>query len=148
MSIIDKIQFWKRKDEHFDLGQYPGLEANAPLEPLGEGRFPENPVPELNELGPAPLPPQGMGRGQGIASPLAPTRAGASADPSSFLTQPAPSNFAPSQAPQDSSREFQVVNAKLDTLKAILDGINAKLDRMDAPKKEEVELVPLQRRWR
>lgn len=145
MSILDKLQFWKhRETEDFDMGSYPALTDRPQQGPPGMDMPPgamagmhtgmpgENApsMPGLDDMSQVPPPPM---RGLG--------------------GQPAPSAFAPApmQAPgPDVGREMQVVNAKLDTLKALLDSVNMKLDRMEraqAPK-EEVEVIPLQRRFR
>lgn len=135
MGFLDKLKFWKREEEmpQFDMGKYPGLEATPPsaemrsFAPPGSAGITE--PPQLDELGPAPLPPV-----RGIGG------------------MPAPSAFAPApSAPAyDVSRDMQVVQAKLDTLKALLDSVIGKLERIERaqPSREE-EAVPLSvRRWR
>jgi len=157
MGLLDKLKFWKH-EEGFELGKYPGLEAGQPVEGMMQGvqgmpeeqfgraapgmpeeRFGRAPPEMRNEpfgpaedLGPAPPPPMmGIGRGQMSVSPLAP--------PASPVMQ----------ISQGGAGDMQVVNAKLDTLKALLDNITAKLDRLErTQQKEEVEVIPLQRRWR
>ncbi len=143
MGIFSKLAFWKREEAApLELGQYPALEAGPPsarmpeFGPSGGPGLTEmpaepfgGPMPHLAELGPAPSPPMGM------RAPLA---------PSAF----APAPVAP---PADMTRDMQVVQAKLDTLKALLDNINAKLDRLERsqPPREEAETIPLSvRRWR
>lgn len=134
MGIFDKLKFWKREEEipQFDMDRYPGVETTPPgaelqgMAPPGGRGITE---PPMEDLGPAPLPPsRGMG---GI---------------------PAPSAFAPapSAPPYDVSRDMQVVQAKLDTLKALLDSVVGKLERIErAQQPREEEAVPLSvRRWR
>jgi hypothetical protein len=166
MGLLDKLKFWKH-EEGFELGKYPGLESGPPVEgmmqeapgmparadasagqpallalpeerfgsmpPRMEGELGGMPGAEPADLGPAPPPPMmGIGRGQMSVSPLAPP-----ASPVMQVSQAAVPN------------DLQVVNAKLDTLKALLDNITAKLDRLErTQQKEEVEVIPLQRRWR
>jgi hypothetical protein len=159
MGLLDKLKFWKH-EEGFDLGKYPGLESGPPVEGMMQGapglpeeqfgraapglpeeRFgrapPEmrnDPFGPAEDLGPAPPPPMsGIGRQMSV-SPLAP--------PASPVMQV-------SQGVSAAQNDMQVVNAKLDTLKALLDNITAKLDRLErTQQKEEVEVIPLQRRWR
>lgn len=164
MGFLDKLKFWKREEEApLELGEYPALAAGpAPAELPGmappgmaqaggpgitelpdfaesdqPGRRPALPgemapgaMPHLEELGPAPPPPM-----RGIGAP-------------------APSAFAPAPVMQppaaDLSRDMQIVQAKLDTLKALLESVTTKLERLDRklPEREE-EAVPLSvRRWR
>ncbi len=162
MGLLDKLKFWKH-EEGFELGKYPELESGPPIEGMMQGMpeeqfgraapgMPEErfgrappgmreeafgPAPQ-DDLGPAPPPPMmGIGRGQMSVSPLAPARE---------VVSPQMPQFS---AAQSSQNDMQVVNAKLDTLKALLDNITAKLDRLEhTQQKEEVEVIPLQRRWR
>ena len=52
--------------------------------------------------------------------------------------------------PQDMNRDIQIVQAKLDTLKALLDSVTAKLERIDRklPEREEETAPMVARRWR
>jgi hypothetical protein len=140
MGLFDKLKFWKKEEvPEFELGKYPGLEAAPPGTAMPEMAPPGGPgiteIPHLEELGPVPPPPTPLG-----ARPFAPPG------------MPAPSAFAPvpSAPAQDMTRDMQIVQAKLDTLKVLLDSINARLERMERmqqPKEEEA--VPLAvRRWR
>ncbi|MGH8742923.1 MAG: hypothetical protein ACREUY_01445, partial [Burkholderiales bacterium] len=163
MTILDKLKFWKKEEPaEFDLGRYPSLEVppNLPGSPEpGQDAFPgmiprggpgltemphEHGMPG-EELSPVPLPPNVREmRGQ---PSFAPARVGASADQPALLALPAqlqPAFAAPAAAPAaDMSREMQVVNAKLDTLKALIDSISAKLDRIERSQQKEEEAVPL-----
>ncbi|MEM4247557.1 MAG: hypothetical protein QXR48_03850 [Candidatus Woesearchaeota archaeon] len=137
MGLLDKLKFWKKEEPAgFELGKYPALERGPAAEmpdmamPPSEG-LTEMPSMEEVRLAP-PAPFSEMGR----------------------QAAPAPSAFAPAMpapsAALDMTREMQVVNAKLDTLKALLDGINAKLDRLERaqmPKEEEPISLSV-RRWR
>lgn len=149
MGLLDKLKFWKH-EEGFELGKYPALEqppgtevqSMAPPSAAGLTEAPAEtpqvfgPQQQFEDLGPAPPPPMtGIGRGQLSVAPLR----------ESFSPIVSPS----APAPQYPTGDMQVVNAKLDTLKALLDNIAAKLDRLErSQQKEEVEVIPLQRRWR
>ena len=130
MGLMDKLKFWK-KEEPLDIGKYPALEAapNAEHPELGPPPSMTTPPEPLQELGAAPPPPPGHTPApKALDQPL-----------SSPITAPMQS------APQGS--ELQVVNAKLDTLKILLENINAKIDRLEKP--EEEKPIPLSvKRWR
>ncbi len=152
MSFLGRLFGKKEEAEELELGKYPGLEAPGLGQQPGMGSAPGGPgitempgermpsgmpggmpeempgrMPGMEEIGPGPPAPfPGMGR------PVA---------PSAFAP-------APSAPPPDMAREMQVVNAKLDTLKVLLDSINAKIDRIEQKPREE-EAIPLSvRRWR
>ena len=154
MAFLDKLKFWKREEPELDLAKYPALEGEPALPPLGgpgmtgpeadlgmpssegltqmPGESPAGPM-QLEEIGPAPPPPGRAGFGGRTAS---------IGSPPGF----APSAMTP---PQDMNRDMQIVQAKLDTLKALLDNVTAKLERIDRklPEREE-EVAPSVRRWR
>lgn len=125
MGFWDKLKFWKHEElPAFEPGRYPGLESGSLPESFAPPAGPELGMHE--DIGPAPLPP--------VRPQLAPV--------------PAPGAFAQPIQQADAQRDFQVVNAKLDTLKALLDNINAKLDRLERAQQAE-ESVPLAvRRWK
>lgn len=144
--------FGKKDTPEIELGKYPDLEAGPGLgQPqemsspggLGLTEMPpsEGAMAGFEDIGQAPPAPiAGMGGGSvpGMRGQLAP--------PGAF----APAQVMPS-APQgyDASRDMQIVNAKLDTLKALLDSVNSKLDRMEQKQPKEEEAIPLSvRRWR
>ena len=158
MSFLGRLFGKKEEAEELELGKFPGLEAPGLGQPPGIGSAPGGPgitempgermpsgmpggmpeempgrMPGMEEIGPGPPAPfPGMGAG--------------------MRGQP-PSAFAPApvqqvQSQPDIAREMQVVNAKLDTLKVLLDSINAKIDRIEQKPREE-EAIPLSvRRWR
>lgn len=105
--------------------------------PTGTG-FDDKFNDDIGQAPPAPIP--GMGRSSGSAGRVQ-------------MQMPAPSSFAPAQVMPtqgyDASRDMQVVNAKLDTLKVLLDSINSKIDRLEQKQPREEEPVSLSvRRWR
>jgi len=154
MSLLGRL-FGKKDTPELELGKYPDLEAGPGLgQPqemsspggLGLTEMPpsEGAMTGFEDIGQAPPAPiAGMGmqgdRGvPGMRGQLAP-----------------PGAFAPAQVMQsasqgyDVSRDMQVVNAKLDTLRVLLDSINAKIDRMEQRQPKEEEAIPLSvRRWR
>jgi hypothetical protein len=163
MALLDKLKFWKKEEPEFDMGKFPGLEAPDQTQP-GMGSAPG--MPGLTEM-PASEGAMAGFEDIGNAPPAPfPGMPGASAieQPGRSLALPgglpvgrgqsAPSAFAPApvqqvQPQQDIMRDMQIVNAKLDTLKALLDSVNVKLDRIErvqAPREEPVELSV--RRWR
>jgi hypothetical protein len=143
MAFLDKLKFWKHEEQpQLELGNYPALDSRpesprfdggmAPpsqglTEMPGETSEPSS-MPRLEEIGMAPPPPGRTDFGGRTAS------------------IGAPSAFSP---PQDMNRDMQIVQAKLDTLKALLDSVTAKLERIDRklPEREE-EVAPVARRWR
>ena len=147
MGLMDKIMFWKKEPE-LELGKYPGLEAgpaSAEMPAMGPGPSPgitEPPAPiggpsPLEEIGPAPPPPTPLGRAPAIPAPTA--------FPSA----------APSAVPAPSDAAHEMINVKLDTLKALLESINTRLERMERTQQarsvEEEELaraIPTVRRLR
>lgn len=125
MGLLDKLRFWKKEEPAgFELGKYPALERAPVAEMPGMAVPPSEgltEMPAMEEVRPAP--------------------------PAPFPERPPA--FAPTQALPDMAREMQVVNAKLDTLKVLLDNINAKIDRLEQRQQKEEEPISLSvRRWR
>jgi|TARA_Y100000310_G_scaffold292645_1_gene321587 hypothetical protein len=126
MGILDKIMFWKKKDEFADVG-------------LGEK---EN-MPFGNEFGDAPGtglgPSPGLGsepRGQGLGqqpSPSYPTQ-GPSMPPPSYPSQPQFQPQPPSYTPQQDleSKNLEIISSKLDALRASIDSLNQRLANLEA----------------
>ncbi len=153
MALLDKLKFWKKEEPaEFDMGKFPGLEtpdAQAPGigsaqggQGLTEMPASESAMAGFEDIGnapPAPFP--GMQGG-------VPVGRGQLAPPSAFA--PAPVMQGPSAASgADFSRDMQVVNAKLDTLRVLLDSINAKIDRIEQRQPKEEQPMELSvRRWR
>lgn len=154
MGFLSRM-FGKKDTPELELGKYPDLEAGPGLgQPqemsspggLGLTEMPpsEGAMAGFEDIGQAPPAPiAGMGMQGGV-----PGMRGQLAPPGAFA--PAQVMQVPS-APQgyDASRDMQIVNAKLDTLKALLDSVNSKLDRMEQKQPKEEEAIPLSvRRWR
>ena len=152
MAFMDRLKFWKREETpELELGKYPALEDEPrsgmprfdqgmapPSEGLtqmpGESPDPSS-LPPLEEIGPAPPPPGRAEFGGRTASIGRPSFS----SPSAAMTPP-----------QDMNRDMQIVQAKLDTLKALLDSVTAKLERIDRklPEREEETAPMVARRWR
>ena len=109
MTWFDKLQFWKRKEQ-----EIPSPVGAPPLE--GPGPMPGmEPSPGLGA--PAQLP--GMGAPLGMPEP-----AGLPPQPTPVL------GVTPKPEVIGADKELQLVNAKLDAIKAVVDNINQRLDRM------------------
>ena len=112
MSVLDKLQFWKRKDEFSESSPAPGVGSPIPEE---FGGMHETPPHDF-----------GFSPAQEQFGSFGPSQ------PSSF----------PQQQTGDVSKDLQLISAKLDTIKTLLDVVNQRLDRLDKQKGEDVV------RWR
>jgi len=130
MTILDKVMFWKKKDEFSDIGlgdkdnlafgddfgAQPGAPGAtpgaAPGAPPGLGPSPD--------LGPDP----GLG-----AQPSAPP--GPAPQP---FQQPPPQVQQPSYNPQQDleAKSLEVISSKLDALRASVDSLNQRLANLEA----------------
>lgn len=124
--MFEFLKFWKKKEPEF-----PGSEGIAP---------PEKPD-DLTARPPA------FGAGSdfpGSSDFPRPSAGLAPEQPSAFRAQeapierPAPPGVASAESPAE-NKDLQLVNAKLDAIKAGIDHINARLDKME--RKEEKEIV-------
>ncbi|MBW2986164.1 hypothetical protein KY333_02225 [Candidatus Woesearchaeota archaeon] len=133
--MFDSLKFWKKKEP---------LPAAAPLIPKTPAGIPKEP-----DLMPPDRPPSvfadrpdlpAMPGEETPAMPstgLAPDQAlGFKREPSRLEVPQAPEV----QADLDSSKDMQLINAKLDAIKAGIDHINARLDRIERPR-EEKEII-------
>ena len=130
MSVLDKILFWRKKEEPIMSGETPpelGLpeESEVGLKPL-EG-FEESPAAGL---APRAAPPEMPGPMPSREPPES---------PSSFSAR---ESFAPYQAPSAApmSKDLELISAKLDALKAILDNINQRLTNLEKMAQGEHEI--------
>lgn len=140
MGIFDKLLFWKRKDE-FDFDdlankQMPGGEMPHPSEfaeqtqnPFEEKPvFPDNSPFDKHEEDPF-----------GTKSSFSPTGMAQPQKPS----YPGAQQSAPQQAYGGPNRDLELINSKLDTLKAMLTTIEQRMTDIerttgaDKPKKQE-----------
>ena len=138
MAILDKLKFWKKKEEEFEPEGFGALEEE-PLEGmLGEpGMLPGEGMPPLPGEGTGPeFPPmEGLPEEPGKERPdLSVTPGGAGGIPSEYkrVEERAPP---PMQAPQPAQppqmNQMEVISAKLDAIRATLDSINVRLERIE-----------------
>ncbi len=132
MTWFDKIKFWKKEPE-LSLPEAVG----AP--PLGGPSDLDRPAPwgGPSADGPSPL--------GGLPSEGPPPLADAESIPLQGRGQP---GFGPAERPVlgvtpkpeggSVDKELQLVNAKLDTIKAVVESINQRLERMEKPQEKEV----------
>ncbi len=127
MTLMDKLKFWKKEEEAPpDLPSPP--EMGGPPEAM--------PPPSLDVMGmPRPMP--GVTEPPG-AAPTPPTGGPFAAQPEI----PKPEAFAQAAAPAD--QQFQLISSKLDTIKAQLETILQRLDRLEQKNGQS----PYQQRWR
>ena len=127
MGFMDRIAFWKKKDEFGDIGlgdKGPDLGAGSAASDLGLGPSPgsmESPA-DLNLGLPTQQPPQQQ--------------------PS--FQQPQPSLQPQFQQPSQqqgftAEKDFEIISSKLDALRAALDSINQRLANLEAIAKGEEE---------
>lgn len=134
--MLDFLKFWKKSE--------------------GMPKFPDEGPPDFGAQGmPSELPPEVPGEFPGVsAAPgFEPTSAMAPEQPPVFGREPAesPRAFeqaeptalsAPSfgrQSAPNSDKEFQLINAKLDSIKASIDGLHQRLDKMEIEKQHKEE---------
>ncbi|MBW3018580.1 hypothetical protein KY329_00135 [Candidatus Woesearchaeota archaeon] len=130
MSFMDKLLFWKKEE--------PPAEPRLPRVPPGPGLSAQDIRPPQQEM------PPGLGAPEdiGMPEPSVPEFREAQMVPSTFGShnRPAPlESAAPVQ--QD---DHSLIIAKLDTIKAQLDAVLQRLERMEYAKEERA----YQRRWR
>lgn len=124
MAILDKLLFWRKKEE-FDLGglgPLPGEEKAMPgaAPPFGKELGPLPGLPE--EPTPPPTPTPGPAPLHEI--PEEPTGPAFGAPPGPPPTAPPPGYMPP---PQITSRDIELLSAKLDAIRATLENINQRL---------------------
>ena len=125
MGFMDKLAFWKKKDEFGDLGlgeKGPGLGPDSAVSDLGLG-----PSPGGIEGGPADL---------NLGLPAQPQQPYPQQPPlqPQFQQQPVQQqqNFT-------AEKDFEIISSKLDALRAALDSINQRLANLEAIAKGEEE---------
>jgi len=134
--MLDFLKFWKKKEPAMpDIGgdiAPPEAPASFPERPAELGKKSDLGLPsESPDLTGPGIPGEDFARpsaGLGPEQPVAFREKDA-------LERPMP----PGAAPADSGKEFQLINAKLDTIKAGIDGLNARLDKLE--RKEEKEII-------
>ncbi|MBD3304030.1 hypothetical protein GF343_02710 [Candidatus Woesearchaeota archaeon] len=135
--MLDFLKFWKKKK--------PAAPSGADIAP------PELPDFDAKPAGAEPnlaARPPGAGAGHDMAA--RPPGGSDFPRPAGGLAPEQSPGFRPREAPieapsppgaaaEGAAKDFQLVNAKLDTIKAGIDHINARLDKLE--KKEEKEIV-------
>ena len=120
MGILDKLTFWKRKDEFADIGLGEG-ENLAFGNDFGGGSFTgQGPAPA--SLGPEPV------RGLNSYSQQYPQPQGFS-QPSFPQSYPQP-GYAPQQ--EINSKNLEIISSKLDALRASIESLNQRLANLEA----------------
>ncbi len=126
--MLDFLKVWKKKE--------PAIPETPDIAP-----------PEMPDLGAKP-PGMGAEPDLGALPPGLDTGPGEFPKPSGGLAPEQPPGFRPREAPlempkppaeEPASKDFQLVNAKLDAIKAGIDHINARLDKIE--RKEEKEII-------
>jgi hypothetical protein len=130
MGMFDFMKFWKKKD---DL-EIPAMPADDPN--LG---MPGADMPGLEGAPPMPGAP-GM-EGPPPMPGMEPTTAMGPEQPPMFKpAEPLPAT--PAAQPAAQGQDMQLINAKLDAIKAGIDGLHQRMDKMELEKqKEEKEIV-------
>jgi len=120
MAILDKLKFWKKEEEEFKPEEGFGALEEKETMPGGElGRLPGE---ELGGLGPD-LPPM-----EGEEKPptgIPPELTGIEHKPPSHV----PPTYA--EIPPQQLNQTEVISAKLDAIKASIDSINVRLERIE-----------------
>jgi len=130
MSILDKVMFWKKKDDFSDLqGSDPFIKGSLANDPLGAA--PQDNLAFGNEFNPSPQ--QSLQQQSAIPQSYP--------GPSSFQQQssaPFPGqSFNPRAAEQSSphqdlaSKNLEIISTKLDALRASMEIINQRLSNLE-----------------
>jgi len=129
--MLDFLKFWKKKEP-----TAPKAPDIAPPEKPDFGATPFGAEPDLGARPPGTdmsASPPGSSEFPRPAGGLAPEQSPGFRPREAPIEAPSPPGAAPA------NKDFQLVNAKLDTIKAGIDHINARLDKLE--KKEEKEIV-------
>jgi len=126
MGLFSKLAFWKKEDD-FNFDQAVNQEMNQPSAFPQDLNQQENPFPSDAEFGSSPSP-----------TPQASPQQYAQASRASLY----PGSSAPAMAPSSGGRELDLINSKLDTIRAMLASIEQRLDKL-----EKTEQKPPQRLW-
>ncbi|MBC8494909.1 hypothetical protein H8D36_02020 [archaeon] len=130
MNPLGKLKFWKKKDDlglADPLANEPGMDFHDPM-----GNFEDSSMNFKDNLG---LEPEPQGDLLGSGSPDMPRSL---RDKSTFdnfnsqQVQPAPA----------ANREFELISSKLDTIKAELDSMNQRLQKIEKIAEQEHEKKP------
>jgi len=130
--MFDSLKFWKKKTPAVETAALP--ETDLPKTP--DITPPEHPPSAFAE--PRPKLPAMPGEEPGMPSAgLSPEQSPGFRRDMRRLEVPQPPEV---QSDLDANKDMQLINAKLDAIKAGIDHINARLDRLEKPK-EEKEII-------
>ena len=139
--MFDKLKFWKKEESSFDNPQFqdapPLSQPQAGFNPPNLGGPGASLEPDFRE----PAEPQSRG-----VPPLGQPQFG---DRSQSFSQPSFSQPSFNQPPQSQDQQFQLISAKLDTIKAQLETVLNRLDNLERKNPPLIqEERPYQQRWR
>lgn len=129
MSVIDKLKFWKKEEP---------LPAPVDLSPQPEPPGMQQP-PGMEQLG-APQPVPGVTEPPGMAPQRDQFQPPESFPKSDALSHAQP----PGAAPASHEQQMQLISSKLDTIKAQLETVIQRLDRLEQKQNGR----PYEQRWR
>ena len=109
MTIMDKVLFWRHKDPEFDKPADLGLGQNLGLD------IPKQQAPDVSQ--PHPM-------------------AGKMSEPEPLMSQPMQQY--PQQPVISQNRDMELIAAKLDALKAMMENINHRLENIERMAKEGI----------
>lgn len=125
MGILDKVMFWRKKDDLSDLG----LDSK---QPFGN----DNPAFGSDFGLGSGLGQQGMGQSQGFSQPSQNM-----GFPQPSFQQPSYPSYSPRYEPQQdmASKNLEIISSKLDALRASIESLNQRLANLEAIARGEEE---------
>jgi len=127
MGFLDKVMFWKKKDEFADIGLGGEKDNLAFGNDLGAGQQ----VPGANPPGLGPTP--GLGPDPGMQGNIGqqPNQGMQPPGPTmpSFAQQPPQPTYEPIQ--EMNSKNLEVISSKLDALRASIESLNQRLANLE-----------------
>ncbi|MBL7056525.1 hypothetical protein ISS07_06435 [Candidatus Woesearchaeota archaeon] len=134
MSILDKVMFWKKKDEFSDLGSDPFGKGSLANDPLASNNPPQDNLAFGNEFNPSPQPSFGQ---QSPPKQQFPQPSSFQQQPPPFQQPSSPQSFSPKSEPnyqqQDlASKNMEIISTKLDALRASVEIINQRLANLES----------------
>jgi hypothetical protein len=125
MALMDKLKFWKKEEVPPEIPAMPDI-----------------PPPMAGQPGPPPMP--GSMEQMGMPTPMPGLTEPPQEIPPAFETPAAPQAFAQQQQTMSSDQQMQLISSKLDTIKAQLETVLQRFDRLERKNEEH----PYQQRWR
>jgi hypothetical protein len=117
MGILDKIKFWKKDEDEFGFDDFSDKTMQQSIPPDNTG-FSKDPIPGQTEKSPFDQP--------STEESLSPPNFGEVQKPISTPTAPAPPSV-----PQSSQRDIELINSKLDTIKALLASMDQRMSNIE-----------------